>query len=90
MFILYISQVIPVHVTIESALSMIVGVMAMMTVEITVMKKNVGDGRWGETRCFAHIFGLFKNHIYLSCVLARHELCYTITITDTITFEQTS
>ena len=48
-------QVIAVHVTMEGALIMMVGVMAMMTVEITVMKKDVCDGRWGETHCFAHL-----------------------------------
>ena len=52
---MYISQVIAVHVKMESAFIMMVGVMAMMTVEITVMKKDVGDGRWEETHCFAHI-----------------------------------
>ena len=66
---MYISQVIPVHVTMESAFILISGVMAMMTVEITVMKKDVGDGRWGETHCFAYIiWPIQRSILYLSCM----------------------
>ena len=36
----------------EDAFLIPAGVMAMMTVEITVTKMNVSDGRWEETHCF--------------------------------------
>ena len=57
------SQVITAHHTsslaiMEGAFMIIIGVMAIpMTVEITVMKKDVVcDTRWEETLCFIHIF----------------------------------
>ena len=55
MYIQLISQVITVHrllVTMEGAFLILVGVMAIMTVEITVMKMNVSNGRCEETQCF--------------------------------------
>ena len=57
MHIQLISQVINVHptlslVTMEGVFLIIVGVMAITTVEITVTKMDVSDGRWEETQCF--------------------------------------
>ena len=47
-------------VTMEAAFLIIVGVMAIMTVEITVMKMDVSDGEWEERQCFTMLtsFGL--------------------------------
>ena len=59
LYIQLISQVLTiVHrtnslVTMEGAFLMILGVMAIVTVEITVMKMDVSDGRWEETH-FIH------------------------------------
>ena len=39
-------------VTIEDAFLVLVSVMALMTVEITVMKMNVSDGKWEEITVF--------------------------------------
>ena len=63
---LFISQVITVHrtsllVTMESAFMMIIGVMTIMTVEITVMKMDVSDVRWDEL------------YVYFTRLILRHS-----------------
>ena len=57
MYIKLILQVITVHhasslVAMEGAFLILIGVMAIMTVEITVMKMDVSNGRYEETQCF--------------------------------------
>ena len=52
-YMLFISQVMSVHrtslfVTMECAFMMIIGVMTIMTVEITVMKMDVSEVIWEE------------------------------------------
>ena len=42
--------------TIEDAFLILVGVMAIMTVEITVMKMDVSDGRFEDRNCFLVFF----------------------------------
>ena len=74
MYIKLILQVITVHhtsllVPMEGAFLILIGVMALMTVEITVMKMDVSNGRWEETRC---------SILYRSLVLVQKKIVHNL------------